>query len=72
MMRNADKKMAAVLAATRLYMQQEEEAASAMLEAQLATSPRPASEPGQWAQSGRIGMMGDRRMMQLRAFSNVR
>jgi hypothetical protein len=71
MMRNADKKIAAVLAATRLYMQQEEEAASAMLEAQLA-SPRPASEPGQWAQSGRIGMMGDRRMMQLRAFSNAR
>lgn len=70
-MRNAEKKIAAVLAATRLYMQQEEEAASGALEAQL-ESPRPASEPGQWAQSGRIGMMGDRRMMQLRAFSNRR
>lgn len=70
-MRNTDKKIAAVLAATRLYMQQEEEAANAPLEAQSAGA-RPALEPGQWAQSGRIGMMGDRRMMQLRAFSNVR
>ena len=70
-MGNPDKKIAAVLAATRLYMQQEEEAASAALEAQLA-SPRPLAEPGQWALSGRSGMMGDRRMMQLRAFSNAR
>ena len=70
-MRNTDKKIAAVLAATRLYMQQEEEAASAALAA-LPAGAKPAAESGQWAQSGRIGMMGDRRLMQLRAFSNRR
>lgn len=70
-MRNTDKKIAAVLAATRLYMQQEEEAASAALEAQSLRAT-PITEPGPWAQSGRMTMMGDRRMMQLRAFSNAR
>ena len=71
MMRNANKKIAAILAATRLYMQQEEEAANAASEA-LPSAVRPAIEPGPWAQSGRAAMMGDRRMMQLRAFSNRR
>jgi len=64
-----DKKLAAILAATRLYLQQEEEAAP------LATEPagtRLANELGQWAQAGRFDQMGMRRMMQLRAISNVR
>jgi hypothetical protein len=66
-----DKKIAAVLAATQLYMQQEEEAGRAALAAQP-PSAGPAAEPGQWAQAGRLDLMSGRRMMQLRAFTNVR
>ncbi len=69
-MRNAEKKLAAALAAIELYMQAESDAA------ERDAAPPPAIpgmvEPGQWAQSGRMEMMAARRMVQLRAFSNSR
>ena len=70
-MQTAGKKIAAVLAAVQLYLQDEAEAADA-LAAMAAASRVPPMEPGQWAQSGRVDMMAGRRMIQLRAFSNAR
>lgn len=71
-----NKKVAAALAAVQLYLQQEEaEAAQAAagLQAAAASAPRNmTTEPGSWAQSGRLDMMTGRRMIQLRAFSNAR
>ena len=62
-----EKKVAAALAAVRLYLQQDEEVALAAAEA-VEPPPVPPVEPGQWAVSGRVEMMAGRRMMQLRAF----
>ena len=70
-----NKKVAAALAAVSLYLQQEEAeaAAAASLLAEAASAPRNmTTEPGCWAQSGRLDMMTGRRMIQLRAFSNAR
>lgn len=68
------KKVAAALAAVELYLQQEADAAQAAAAVSLAASPvrDMSSEPGQWAQSGRLDMMSGRRLMQLRAFANAR
>ena len=72
-MQKVDKKVAAALAAVQLYMQQEEEAAAAVCLEQAQPPVRNlTSEPGQWAQSGRVEMMAGRRLIQLRAFSNAR
>ena len=70
-MQKVDKKVAAALAAVQLYMQQEEEAAVCLEQAQPPVRNL-TSEPGQWAQSGRVEMMAGRRLIQLRAFSNAR
>ncbi|MFT3847475.1 MAG: hypothetical protein QM739_02025 [Propionivibrio sp.] len=71
-MSNKGKKFAAAMAAVQQYLQEEEDAlAQAELAAQ-ATAVAPSCEAGQWAQSGRIEMMAGRRMIQLRAFSNIR
>jgi hypothetical protein len=71
-MQNAEKKLAAALAAIELYMRAEIEAAeAARLEVPAPAAPR-AAEPGLWAQSGRMEMMTARRMVQLRAFSGGR
>ena len=70
-MQKVDKKVAAALAAVQLYLQQEEAAASYLAQAAV-PARNMLSEPGQWAQSGRIDMMAGRRMIQLRAFSNLR
>ncbi|MFZ4536400.1 hypothetical protein [Propionivibrio sp.] len=70
-MQKAGKKVAAALAAVQLYLQQEEEAASYQAEPLSSGSNIP-TDPGQWAQSGRMEMMSGRRMVQLRAFSNAR
>ena len=69
-----NKKVAAALAAVQLYLQQEEaEAAEAAGLVAAASAPRNmTTEPGSWAQSGRLDMMNGRRMIQLRAFSNAR
>lgn len=69
-MQATGKKYAAALAAVQLYLE-EEEAALAQAEAVVAPAAAP-REPGQWAQSGRVEMMAGRRMIQLRAFSNIR
>ena len=66
------KKVAAALAAVQLYLQQEQEAASIYQLELLSPVRNMPIEPGQWAQSGRIEMMGGRRLVQLRAFSNAR
>ena len=71
-MQKVDKKVAAALAAVQLYMQQEEEAAAVCLEQAQPLARNLTSEPGQWAQSGRVEMMAGRRLIQLRAFSNAR
>ena len=65
------KKVAAALAAVQLYLQQEQEAAS-LNQVESAPVRNMPIEPGQWAQSGRVEMMGGRRLVQLRAFSNAR
>lgn len=66
-----NKKVAAALAAVQLYLQEEEAAASYVPEP-IAPVRNVTSEPGQWAQSGRVEMMAGRRLIQLRAFSNAR
>ena len=67
-MSNREKKLAAALAAVRLYVQQDEEAAAAAAaEAALVLPDVRPVEPGQWAVSGRLEMMAARHMMQLRA-----
>jgi hypothetical protein len=66
------KKVAAALAAVHLYLQQEQEAASLDQFAPLSPVRNMPIEPNQWAQSGRVDMMGGRRLVQLRAFSNAR
>jgi hypothetical protein len=70
-MQKREKRVAAVLAAVQLYLQQEEEAASGQV---VPVSPvkNNSVEPGQWAQSGRVEMMAGRRLIQLRAFSGIR
>ncbi len=72
-MSNQGKKFAAAMAAVQLYLEEEE---AALAQAEAVATPATASlaprEPGQWAQSGRIEMMAGRRMIQLRAFSNLR
>ena len=68
-----NKKVAAALAAVQLYLQQEEAEAAANVASAAAPAPRDmTTEPGCWAQSGRLDMMSGRRMIQLRAFSNAR
>ena len=68
-----NKKVAAALAAVQLYLQQEEAEAAASVLPQAAAAPRDmTTEPGAWAQFGRLDMMSGRRMIQLRAFSNAR
>lgn len=68
-----NKKVAAALAAVQLYLQQEEAEAAANVVSAAAAAPRDlTTEPGCWAQSGRLDMMNGRRMIQLRAFSNAR
>ena len=70
-MSSQEKKLAAALAAVRLYLQQDEDAAAAAAAQAAAVSVAPVApqaEPGQWAVSGRVEMMAGRRMMQLRAF----
>ena len=71
-MSNQGKKFAAAMAAVQLYLEEEEAALAQAEEALQANAVAPSSEPGQWAQSGRIEMMAGRRMIQLRAFSNLR
>ena len=71
-MSNQGKKFAAAMAAVQLYLEQEEAALAQAEEALQANAVAPSCEPGQWAQSGRIEMMAGRRMIQLRAFSNLR
>ena len=66
------KKVAAALAAVQLYLQQEQEAASLYQVESVSPVRNMSIEPGQWAQSGRVEMMGGRRLVQLRAFSNAR
>jgi hypothetical protein len=67
------KKVAAALAAVQLYLQQESDEADAAIAALAASSvPANSSEPGPWAQSGRVEMMTGRRMIQLRAFAHAR
>jgi len=63
-----EKKLAAILAATQLYL--EHEAASAQPAAAVPTRPPP--EPGHWAQAGRQELMSGRRMIELRAFARAR
>jgi hypothetical protein len=70
-MQKMEKKVAAALAAVRSYLQEEEDAASYLAVPVLPAENR-GVEAGQWAQSGRLDMMSGRRMIQLRAFSNVR
>ena len=71
-MSNKGKKFAAAMAAVQLYMEEEEAALAQAEQAALANAVAPSAEAGQWAQSGRIEMMAGRRMIQLRAFSNIR
>ena len=71
-MSNQGKKFAAALAAVQLYLEEEDAALAQAEQAAQATAVAPSAEPGQWAQSGRIEMMAGRRMIQLRAFSNLR
>ena len=74
-MSNKGKKFAAAMAAVQLYLEEEEAAlaqAEQAAQAAQANAVEPSAEPGQWAQSGRIEMMAGRRMIQLRAFSNIR
>jgi len=71
-MLTTEKRVAAALAAVQLYLQQEQEAAS-FCEVETVSPVRNLPiEPGQWAQSGRVEMMGGRRLVQLRVFSNAR
>ncbi|HTG00705.1 MAG TPA: hypothetical protein VK654_08985 [Nitrospirota bacterium] len=66
------KKMAAAMTAVQYYLEQEAaEAAAVNNRVTLPAAPAPV-EMGQWAQSGLIDMMAGRRMVQLRAFSNLR
>ncbi|MBS1229207.1 MAG: hypothetical protein H6R17_2484 [Proteobacteria bacterium] len=68
-----NKKVAAALAAVQLYLQQEEAEAAASALPEAISAPRNmTTEPGSWAQSGRLDMMNGRRMIALRAFSNAR
>jgi hypothetical protein len=67
-MKIRQKQVAAVLAAVDLYLQ--EEAAAQAAQAQAA--PRRAVEPGTWAVAGRMDAMSLRRLMQLRAFAQLR
>lgn len=71
-MSNQGKKFAAAMAAVQLYLEEEEAALAQAEQAAQAAAVAPSCEPGQWAQSGRIEMMAGRRMIQLRAFSNLR
>ena len=74
-MSNQGKKFAAAMAAVQLYLEEEEAAlaqAEQAAQAAQANAVAPSAEPGQWARSGRIEMMAGRRMIQLRAFSNLR
>ena len=64
-MKIAEKKMAAALAAVQAYLEQEEAEARA---AAAAANSQVAYGQGNWAQSGRMAMMGARRMVQMRAF----
>ena len=70
-MQNAEKKLAAALAAVQHYLLQEELEARALGE-QAAPVRIVPMEPGQWAQAGLMEMMSGRKMVQLRAFSHAR
>ena len=71
-MSNKGKKFAAAMAAVQLYLEEEEAALAQAEQTAQANAVAPSCESGQWAQSGRIEMMAGRRMIQLRAFSNIR
>jgi hypothetical protein len=71
-MQKTGKKVAAALAAVQFYLQQEQEAASFYQVEPVSPVRNMPIEPSQWAQSGRVEMMGGRRLVQLRAFSNAR
>ena len=74
-MRTQTRKLAAALAAVEQYLEQEAAEAAAQSAALVAANTSavvPRSEPGAWAQSGRIDMMAGRRMIQLRTFANRR
>ncbi len=65
-MADANKKMAAALAAVNAYIQQEEEAA---YQAQLAAAKAAAvTGPNLWAIAGRQDIMNFRRLIQMKAF----
>ncbi|MDR1277020.1 MAG: hypothetical protein LBL72_11690 [Candidatus Accumulibacter sp.] len=65
-MKNRSKKIAAALAAVEAYMQEEYAAAA------QTPAPPPGVEPTAWALSARLDTMTGHRMMQFRAFSNIR
>ena len=67
------RKVAAVLAAVELYLQQEAEAAAAaVLPEPVLPAANSGGEAGMWVQSGRLDMMNGRRMIQMRAFAGAR
>ena len=63
-----EKKLAAILAATQLFLEQE----AAPAEPAAAAPTRPPPEPGAWAQAGRQELMSGRRMIELRVFAGTR
>ncbi|MDR1368102.1 MAG: hypothetical protein LBJ76_05230 [Candidatus Accumulibacter sp.] len=66
-MKKKSKKIAAALAAVEAYIQEEYTADA------IRQCPPPSSaEPTAWALSARLDMMSGRKMMQFRAFSNIR
>jgi predicted nucleic acid-binding Zn ribbon protein len=68
-MKIRQQQVAAALAAVDLYLRQEE---AETLAAQETFARRAASEPGVWAQAGRLDAMSMRRLMQMRAFAPAR
>ena len=65
-MADKTKKRAAALAAVNAYLQ-DEEAAAALLAAQMAVAP-PVTIPPLWAMAGRQDIMTMRRLIQMKAF----
>ena len=66
------KRAAAAMAAVQCYLEQEEAEAAALQRRAAQPARPPAADPGTWAQSGLVDIMTGRRMVQMRAFSNVR
>ena len=71
-MQNAEKKIAAAIAAIQLYLHDEAALSAAQEDPGLTPAILPPVEPGFWSQSGRMDMMAARRMLQLHAFSLIR